>query len=341
MPQVTREIGTVVGQRSRAGGRRAFMSTLAELAKVRLTGLVVTTTAVGYVLASPGHIGWRGLSLTLLGTWLAAAGAMALNQVSEVDRDALMERTRNRPLPSGQMTPGQALAIGLGGVGAGVLLLAVAVNVLTGMLAAVVVALYTLVYTPMKLRTPACTLVGAVCGAIPPVMGWTGASGSVGFGALFLATILFMWQIPHFLALAWLYRDDYERAGFRMLPVLDRDGRRTAFMAALYTAALLPVAITGWLSGLAGAAYAVGALVLGAAFLRPSLRLRRQRSADNARRLFLTSLAYLPLLLALLLADRRSDSAPAGLARSGAPQAAATLATSGTVMSNVHTRSHS
>jgi protoheme IX farnesyltransferase len=302
---------------------------LVDLVKVRLTAFVVTTTAVGYLMASSSHPVWSGLAWTLLGTWLAAAGAMALNQYLEADRDALMERTKNRPLPSGEIEPWQAAAIGLGSAVAGVLLLVLTVNVLTGLLAAAVVALYTLVYTPMKTRTPLCTLVGAVCGAIPPVMGWTGATAGIAFGALFLAVVLFVWQIPHFLALAWLYRDDYERAGFRMLPVLDANGTTTAFIAVLYTAALLPVAVAGWLSGIAGAVYGAGSLLLGAAFLGLSLRLRWRRSADNARRLFLTSLAYLPLLFALLLADRRFAPVSPELASAARARVAASALPSG------------
>jgi heme o synthase len=277
---------------------------LLDLTKARLVSLVVVTAAVGYLMAAPG--GWSGLHLawTLAGTALAAAGSMALNQRIEVARDALMERTRLRPLPSGAISLSSATYLGIALGSAGVLLLALAANLLTAALGLLVIATYTLVYTPMKTRSTACTLAGAICGAIPPMMGWTAATGGLAAGAWILAGILFLWQIPHFLALAWLYRDDYERGGFRMLPIVDPAGDATVLMVVLYSLALLPVGLSATLTGLAGWAYAAGSLLLGASLLALGALLARTRSLPAARRVFYATLVYLPLLLGLMVADR-------------------------------------
>jgi protoheme IX farnesyltransferase len=287
-----------------AASLRTRLAIYAELAKVRLIALVLVTTAVGFAMADAGPFWGARLAWTLLGTGLAAAGSMALNQWLETDRDALMERTRNRPLPAGLLSRRHALAFGvvLAAVGLGVL--ASRVNALTALLGLLVVVLYVAVYTPLKSRTPLCTLAGAVCGAIPPMMGWSAAAGSLGFGAWLLAGVLFLWQIPHFLALAWLYRDDYRRGGFRMLPVLDPEGRVTAGFALVYAAALVPVTLAVAAGGLAGRTYGAGAVALGLAFLLAGIGLARSRSSASARRLFLASLLYLPLLLGLMVADR-------------------------------------
>ena len=285
----------------------------AELAKVRLIALVLVTTAVGFAMADAGSLWGARLVWTMLGTALAAAGSMALNQWLEADRDGMMERTRHRPLPAGLLSRRHALAFGTGAGAVGLAILLARVNLLTALLGLLVVVLYVAVYTPLKARTPLCTLAGAVCGAIPPMMGWSAAAGHLGFGAWLLAGVLFLWQIPHFLALAWLYRDDYRRGGFRMLPVLDSDGRVTAAFVMVYTAALLPVTVAAVAGGLAGRAYAAGAVALGAAFLVAAAGLAVVRSAASARRLFLASLLYLPLLLGLMVADRRPlPGGPAG-----------------------------
>ncbi|HUK12916.1 MAG TPA: heme o synthase [Thermoanaerobaculaceae bacterium] len=282
----------------------------AELTKLRLTALVVTTAAVGFALASGAR--WdvgKGLA-TLAGTALAAAGAMALNQRIESARDARMERTRLRPLPTGAIGARTATAFGVAAAGSGLALLALAANLLTAALGLAVVLLYTLVYTPLKARTPFCTLFGAVCGALPPMMGWSAAAGRLGFGAWVLGGLLFLWQIPHFLALAWLYREDYRRGGFRMLPILDPEGVLTGSVVVVYSLALVPVGIVAALGGLTGWAFAAGALVLGAGLVVLALRLAAERSDRPARRLFLATLAYLPLLLGLMVADRVPPGAP-------------------------------
>lgn len=288
--------------------RAPGLQTLAELTKARLVTLVVATTGVGHAVAG-GEVSAL-LAWATLGTALAAAGAMALNQWQEAARDARMERTRRRPLPAGDLSPGLALVFGLALAAAGIAVLAALVNLLTAALGLAVVLLYTLVYTPLKVRSPLATLVGAVCGALPPMMGWTAVTNGLGLGAWILAGVLFLWQIPHFLALAWLYREDYERGGFRMLPLVDRQGDVTALMAVLYALALVPVSLSAALAGLAGGAYAAGALVLGGGLVLSSVALARSRAEADARRLFVATLLYLPLLLGLLAVDRKPHEAP-------------------------------
>jgi protoheme IX farnesyltransferase len=276
----------------------------ARLTKVRLTSLVVATTAVGYLMAGGPRPDAAAMAWTLMGTALAAAGSMALNQVQEVARDARMERTKNRPLPAGAIARRHALVFGLVTAVLGLAVLAAMATALTALLGLSVVLVYTLVYTPLKPRTPLCTLAGAVCGAIPPMMGWTATGATLSFSAWVLAGVLFLWQIPHFLALAWLYREDYERGGFRMLPLVDRSGRVTGQMVVLYSLALLPVGVLAALGGMTGWVFAAGSLALGSGLLVMALRLAALRTEPVARRLFLATLAYLPLLLGLMVADR-------------------------------------
>jgi protoheme IX farnesyltransferase len=283
---------------------RAVAGRYLELAKARLSTLVVITTLVGYLVAPAPSGGWVRLFWTVIGTGLAAGGANGLNQWRERGLDRLMERTRSRPIPSGRLSPGHALLVALVAAGSGVLLLATLVNLLTAALAALVVLLYVLVYTPLKTRSHANTLVGAVCGAIPPVMGWTAARGVLEPPAFILAALLFAWQIPHFLALAWMYREDYARAGYRMLPLEDPSGRRTAAMVLLYSLALIPISLAASAGGLSGWVYAAGATLLGAGLVALGARLVRERSVSNARRVFLASITYLPLLLGLMVLDR-------------------------------------
>ncbi len=275
------------------------------LSKARLTSLVLMTTLVGFLMGTAGGFDWRLLVWTLLGTGLCAAGANALNQWEEVLRDARMERTRLRPLPAGALTRRHAFLVAVSACVTGVAVLALGANLLTAGLGAFVILLYVLVYTPLKHRTPFCTLVGAVCGAIPPVMGWTGATGAFGLGGWILGAVLFLWQIPHFLALAWLYRADYTRGGFRMLPSIDPSGRLLGALAVVYISALLPLGVFALLAGLAGWAFLVGSVLLGAGFLVLGIGLRRDMTDRSARRLFLASLIYLPLVLGLLVADRK------------------------------------
>jgi len=285
------------------------LAVVLELTKFRLSGLVVATTVAGYVLASRAPFSWAGLAAVAVGTALAALGANGLNQWWEAERDALMLRTRERPIPSGQISRRAALGVALALALCGVGVLAVFSNLLTAALGAGVVALYVLVYTPLKPRTSLATLVGAVVGAVPPVMGWTAAAGGVGPGAWILFAILFAWQIPHFLALAWMYREDYGRGGYRMLPIGDPGGRVTFPVIVLYALALVPLGAGAFLTGTTGAISAAGGALLGCWFAALTLRLNRQRDDGSARRVFLASLAYLPLLLTLMMADRAPASA--------------------------------
>ena len=293
--------GTVAGPVT--GSRRLTVSLYLELAKARLGSLVILTTVVGYVLASRGHWAPWTLAWTVLGTSLTAFGANILNQWWETDRDALMERTRSRPLPSGRITSGRALAWGLASAIVGSVILAAGVNGLTAALAAGNILLYILVYTPLKVRTPLNTVVGAVVGAVPPMMGWTAATGRIELGAWILFGILFVWQVPHFLALAWMYRDDYARGGYRMLPSVDGAGGLTGRMAFIWALALLPLAACLTVAGVTGSVFFTTSIVLGAAFAWLGLRFARERSRPAARRLFLASVLYLPTLLGLMVID--------------------------------------
>jgi protoheme IX farnesyltransferase len=304
----SRAIETGGREAGRAARALTLLRAYADLTKFRLVSLVVVTAAVGFVMASRSPLDVAALAWTALGTALAAAGSMAVNEVMEAERDSRMERTKRRPLPSGTIGRGHALAFGTIASSAGLALLAVRTRPLTALLGLTVVLVYTLVYTPLKPRTPLCTLVGGVCGAIPPMMGWTATGAGLSFGAWVLAGVLFLWQIPHFLALAWMYREDYRRGGFLMLPVVDPSGRATGQAAVLYTLALLPVGVLATLGGMTGGVFAVGALALGAGLVFLALRLASQRTEIVARRLFLATLAYLPLLLGLMVADRAQEA---------------------------------
>jgi protoheme IX farnesyltransferase len=275
-----------------------------ELTKPRLSSLVLMTTAVGFWLGMRTTAQLAMLLPVCLGTSLVVGGANALNQWMERGPDARMQRTRHRPLPSGRLAPEAAFRFGLGLSVGGLVLLATAVSMLSACLAAVAWAIYLLVYTPMKRWTPLCTLVGAIPGALPPVIGWAGARHALDAQAAALFAILFFWQLPHFLALAVLYRDDYARAGFPMLPLVEAGGVATARQTALYGMALVPVSLFPTLIGVAGAAYFYGAMALGLAFFVVAARSAWVRSPQSARQLFRASVCYLPLLLGLLAVDR-------------------------------------
>jgi protoheme IX farnesyltransferase len=305
-----------------------ILTSYLELSKARLGALVVLTALVGYALGARGHLEpWVGLA-AVVGTALSAFGANILNQWWEVERDRLMHRTRSRPLPSGRVDRKVALVWGLVTAAAGLTILALGTNALTTGLSLFVILLYVLVYTPLKVRTPLNTVIGAVCGAIPPMMGWAAATGRLDTGAWILGGVLFVWQIPHFLALAWMYREDYERGGFRMLPTIDREGRLTGRLAFVYAAALLPITAALSAAGVTGATFLAASQVIGLAFLALGWVFLRDRSQQSARRLFLASILYLPLVLGLGVADidHRDDAAtpPSGaavatLVRSAAP----------------------
>ena len=275
-----------------------------ELAKPRITLMVVLTTAAGYYLGADGTFDLVVLVHALLGTGVIASAASALNQVLERDSDARMMRTRSRPLPAGRMDVPAALGFGLVLTILGTLYLAVAVNVLTAAIGAATLLLYVLVYTPLKRRSSLCTIVGAVPGALPPVIGWCAAQGFAGAdGALALFLVLFVWQLPHFFAIAWMYRHDYAGAGLKMLPGCDPTGRHTAAAMVLTAAALIPVGFLAVAAGVAGWLYVSGATLLWLLFVREAVRFARARSDGNAKRVLRGSLVYLPGVFALLLID--------------------------------------
>ncbi len=295
-----------------------------ELSKARLCALVLVTTGVGYLIAVPGGWPFMQLVAVLVGTGLAAFGANALNQVIEREHDARMLRTRERPIPAGRIAPASALAYGVAASVVGVGILAVGAGWLPALLAAITNSLYVGVYTPLKRVSSLNTLVGAVCGAIPPMIGWTAATGRLDTGAWLLFALLFLWQMPHFFALAWMYREDYARGGFRMLPVLDPLGHLTFPVIAIFSLLLLPLGISVTLAGLAGFWFALGSVALGAWWSWLGLRLARSGADRDARRVFLASLVYLPLVLGLLLIDRGPAAGPGAADWTSTPALAVT-----------------
>ena len=273
----------------------------AELTKPHITLMVVLTTLVGFLLATPGALDWWLLAHTLLGTALLAGGASALNQFFERSIDARMRRTARRPLPAGRLAPAKALAFGVGLGIAGGLYLLWTVNALTALLGVLTLASYVFIYTPMKPRSNLNTIVGAVPGAIPPMMGCTAVTGELDLLAWALFGILFLWQMPHFLAIAWLYRTDYQRGGLAMLPVEDSRGDRTARQMMLWAAALVPVSLLPSVLGVSGLLYLVSAFLLGVGFLASAVAFGFYQNPRTARRVVLASVAYLPLVLILMV----------------------------------------
>ncbi len=286
------------------------------LAKARLSALVVFTTAAGYLVAPGLERGWEQFLGTVIGTALAAASAAMLNQFAEVRRDARMERTRQRPLPAGHVAPALVLVVGILAAYAGVSLVALFGNLLAAALTLGTIVVYVLLYTPLKPVTTFNTVIGAVTGATPPMIGWAAATGALEPGAWILGGLLFVWQLPHFFALAWLYREDYRRGGFAMLPVLDEEGRVTSETVLLTSLLLVPLSLMGTIFGVAGWWYAAGAIVLGAWLSMLAWRFWRRRDAASARAVFVGSIVYLPLLLILVVVDRGAVG-PAAALRGG------------------------
>jgi protoheme IX farnesyltransferase len=283
---------------------RTRIADYVELTKPRVSVLVLFTVAAGGLLASKGALDLALLVHTLCGTALVAAGASALNQYLERHSDACMRRTENRPLPAGRLQPAEVLLFGtLLGAG-GVVYLALALpQPLAAAVAAVTFSSYVFLYTPLKRKTTLNTLVGAVPGALPPVIGWAAIRGSLGPEVVALFTIMFLWQVPHFLAIAWIYRDDYARAGLRMLPGLDPEGGITGRQMVSYCLALIPASLAPALLGQASAFYVVSAVALGVAFLIFACKFARKNTVEHAQSVLRASLVYLPALLALLLID--------------------------------------
>jgi protoheme IX farnesyltransferase len=281
----------VAPPRSRVG------ADFAELVKARLTSLVLLTTAVGFYVGARGPVNYFALFHVVFGTAAAAAGAAALNQWWEWKVDALMQRTKTRPVPAGRMRPVEALVVGSALSVCGIVYLAIACNVLSAVLAAITIVIYIFAYTPLKRVTTFNTLVGAIPGALPPMIGWAAARGTIDAGAWSLFVVLFFWQLPHFFAIAWMYRDDYARAGFQMISSDDQSGERSASQSVFFCILLLVLAGLPGFVGVTTVIYVPIALVLGGAFVAVAMRFLRTRTPADARLLFITSIVYLPLLL--------------------------------------------
>jgi protoheme IX farnesyltransferase len=274
------------------------------LTKPRITWLILMSTGVGYFFGAKS--GWNFLTLlhTILGTGLIASGTAALNQWYERDADAKMKRTQDRPLPAGRLVPRNALIFASLISAAGFVELFVAVNPLSAWLGLFTLASYLFIYTPLKRRSPHSTTIGAIPGAMPPLIGYAAASGTLTWDAWILFAILFLWQFPHFYAIAWMYREDYERAGIRMLPVVEPDGESTARRILLYSLLLIPISLVPKFLSMTGNLYLFGALAIGLMFLYAGIRVSFDRTRQQARRVLLASVIYLPVLYGLMLLDR-------------------------------------
>lgn len=290
----------------RAAARRVDAAVLVELTKPRLAAMVLVTTAAGFYLGARGPVDLWLLAAALLGTGLSGAGSLVLNQYLERDLDARMERTSNRPIPSGRIEPHDALLFGAILTVLGLTILTLAVNPLAGLVTAVTVVSYLALYTPMKLSSPLCSVVGAIPGALPPVTGWVAASGTIEPGAWAVFAILFLWQLPHSLAIGRLYEEDYARAGFKLLPVVDPDGRSTERQIVLHSGALLIAGLAPSVVGVAGATYFWIALALGLGMLGFGIDAAVRPSKDAVRRLLFATLVYLPILLGAMALDKVS-----------------------------------
>ena len=297
-----KEISAEIISANAAG--KSWSAVFSDLIKARLTTLVLLTTSVGFYIGEIGSTNFILFFNTLAATGLVAAGASALNQLLEREYDAKMRRTQDRPLPSGRLQP-TTVAI-FGGVSSvvGLVYLALAVNLLTSVLGSVTLVSYLFIYTPLKRVTWLNTAIGAIPGALPPLMGWTAARNELGGEGWALFAILAFWQMPHFFAIAWLYRDEYAKAGFVMLPNVDSEGRRTGQQTVSHTFALLIASLCPFVFKMAGSVYLFGAIILGAGFLFCAFQFSRHLTLARARQLFLASIIYLPLLLALMVWDK-------------------------------------
>jgi protoheme IX farnesyltransferase len=289
---------------STLGAEKSLLAVLADLVKARLTALVLLTTFVGFYLGQHGGVNYLLMFHTLFGTALVASGAAALNQLLEREYDAKMRRTASRPLPSGRLQPATVALFGGVCSVAGLIYLAVLVNPLTSVVGAVTSVSYLFIYTPLKRVTWVNTLIGAIPGALPPLMGWTAARNELSGEGWTLFAILAFWQIPHFMAIAWLYKEEYAKAGFVMLPNVDADGTRTAQHAVGNTLALFIVSLCPFLLKMNGQIYLALAVILSAGYFWCAVRFARQLTAQRARQLFLASIIYLPLLLAAMVWDK-------------------------------------
>jgi protoheme IX farnesyltransferase len=290
-------------QVARAAGVREKLAAYFELTKPRIALMLVLTAAAGFYIGSDYGFNWTLFLNSMIAITLLAFGVATLNQFIERRIDSLMERTANRPLPSGRLTALEALVFGVSLCTAAEIHLAFFVNALTAVLGLLVIIGYVFLYTPLKTRTSASTAIGAFPGALPPLMGFTAAANEVTLGAWVLFAMLFLWQFPHFLAIAWMYRDQYAKAGIKMLPVVEPEGRITARQIVIFTVILLPVSLAPFFLQFAGVFYLIGALLLGSWFLYASIRAARDKSVPAARKLLVVSVLYLPMVFALLVFD--------------------------------------
>ena len=274
------------------------------LTKPRLNSLVVVTAGIGYYLGAGGGLNVASLIQAVIGIALVAGGAAGFNQIYERDTDSLMFRTRMRPLAAQRVTTNEAFIFSLALITIGLVILAVTSNLLAAFLALLTVVSYNVIYTPMKRRSQLATLVGAVPGALPPMIGWVAASGALTSEAWALFAIVFVWQIPHFMAIAWLYRADFGRAGFPLLPVVEPTGKSTARQAVLFSLVLVPLSLAPFFLKVSGPAYAVGAAAGSIGLLCLAISFALKRTDERARLLFLGSITYLPLLWGMLILDR-------------------------------------
>lgn len=299
------EIATaeVNGQNNAGVSRR--LTAFVELTKPRIAVLLVLTSAAGFYLGSTGQFDWILFVNSVIAITLLAFGVATLNQYWERDLDQLMKRTATRPIPTKKVTSHEALVFGLAQCVIAEVYLALAVNVMTALLGLVVIVGYVLVYTPLKTRTSASTAIGALPGALPPLMGWTAATNEISLAAWGLLATQYLWQFPHFLSIAWMYREEYAKAGILMLPVVEPSGRITVRQIVLFSIMLLPVSLAPFFFGLSGMIFLVGGALLGLWLLWASIRVARTKTNEDAKKLLLVSVVYLPLLFLLMVADKR------------------------------------
>ncbi len=288
---------------TRVLGWRMRTAAFVELTKPRIAFMLVLTSAAGFYLGTTGPFDFALFANAMIGITILAFGVATLNQYLERETDALMDRTKGRPLPSSRLLPAEALIFGLAQCIVAEVYLFFLVNPLTAGLGLIVIVGYVLLYTPLKTRTSASTAIGAIPGAMPPLMGWTASANEITLSAMALFVLLFLWQFPHFLAIAWLYREQYAKAGILMLPVVEPEGRITARQIVLFAIMLVPASLAPFFLGYAGLAYLIGATILGLWFLFESIRTARARTNEKARRLLMVSVLYLPLIFGLLVLD--------------------------------------
>jgi protoheme IX farnesyltransferase len=290
---------------TKAVGVRERIAAFVELTKPRIAVLLVLTSAAGFYLASQGPFDYVLFANSMIAIALLAFGVATLNQYWERNIDKLMERTSTRPLPTSKVTPTESLIFGIGLCTIAEIYLLLLVNPLTAILGLIVIVGYVLVYTPLKTRTSVSTAIGAIPGALPPLMGWTAAANDITLAAWALFAMQFLWQFPHFMAIAWMYREEYAKAGILMLPVVEPSGRLTSRQIVMFSVMLLPVSLAPFFFAVSGFVFLIGAIILGVAFLIVSIQSARAKTNEMAKRLLLASVIYLPLLFILMVADKR------------------------------------